>query len=89
MRWIFDQIRTVKQRDEMMRIRTLLAGGRSERYVIREMKEKPTRNALRDKSKARFYSGFVVFFVVFFFSRVRSVCAPFLCHFYPKEEGAI
>ena len=28
----------------MMRIRTLLAG-RSERYVIREMEEKPTRNA--------------------------------------------
>ena len=35
----------------MMRIRTLLAGGRSERYVIREMEEKPTRNILRDKSK--------------------------------------
>jgi hypothetical protein len=35
-----------QQRDEM-RIRTLLAG-RSERYV-REMKEKPTRNALRQK----------------------------------------
>ena len=34
----------------MMRIRTLLAG-RSERYKVREMKEKPTRNALRDKSK--------------------------------------
>jgi len=45
MRWIFDQIRTVKQRDEMMRIRTLLAGGRSERYKVREMEEKPTRNA--------------------------------------------
>jgi len=44
MRWIFDQIRTVKQRDEMMRIRTLLAG-RSERYKVREMEEKPTRNA--------------------------------------------
>lgn len=34
----------------MMRIRTLLAG-RSERYKVREMKEKQTRNALRDKSK--------------------------------------
>ena len=34
-----------------MRIRTLLAG-RSERYKVREMEEKPTRNAkLRDKSK--------------------------------------
>jgi len=33
-----------------MRIRTLLAG-RSERYKVREMKEKQTRNALRDKSK--------------------------------------
>ena len=36
----------------MMRIRTLLAGGRSERYKVREMEEKPTRNAkIRDKSK--------------------------------------
>ena len=35
----------------MMRIRTLLAGGRSERYKVREMEEKPTRNILRDKSK--------------------------------------
>ena len=37
----------------MMRIRTLLAGGRSERYKVREMKEKQkTRNAkIRDKSK--------------------------------------
>ena len=35
----------------MMRIRTLLAG-RSERYFVREMEEKPTtRNILRDKSK--------------------------------------
>ena len=35
----------------MMRIRTLLAG-RSERYKVREMEEKPTRNAkIRDKSK--------------------------------------
>lgn len=37
-----------------MRIRTLLAGGRSERYKVREIKEeKPTtRNAkIRDKSK--------------------------------------
>ena len=34
-----------------MRIRTLLAGGRSERYFVREMEEKPTRNILRDKSK--------------------------------------
>ena len=33
-----------------MRIRTLLAG-RSERYKVSEMKEKQTRNALRDKSK--------------------------------------
>ena len=39
-----------QQRDETMRIRTLLAG-RSERYKVREMKEKQTRNALRDKSK--------------------------------------
>ena len=36
----------------MMRIRTLLAG-RSERYKVREMEEKPTRNALRTKVRRR------------------------------------
>ena len=37
----------------MMRIRTLLAG-RSERYKVREMEEKPTRNALGTKVKRDF-----------------------------------
>ena len=37
----------------MMRIRTLLAR-RSERYKVREMEEKPTRNALGTKVKRDF-----------------------------------
>ena len=36
----------------MKRLRTRLARGRSERYKVREMEEKPTRNAkIRNKSK--------------------------------------
>ena len=59
--------------------------GRSERY-LREMEEKPTRNAKSGESKKSDLTPVLFSFFVFFF-QVRSVCAPFLCHFYPKEGG--